>query len=192
MRRPQLGAWCARPGQGSWIGGMVCNSDMTTTSDLKQDPRNARKHGPRNTGMIVSSLQEVGAARSIVIDENNVILAGNGVVQAAAEAGIENVQIVEADGNTIVAVRRSGLTPAQKQRLALFDNRSAELAEWDTDVLAELLAEGPSLDGLWGEDELAALLAASSTDLGEFAEPGNGREAEELIACPKCGFQWKG
>lgn len=51
--------------------------------DLVPDPENRRKHNARNIGMVVDTLQSVGAARSIVIDENNVILAGNGVTQAA-------------------------------------------------------------------------------------------------------------
>ena len=79
--------------------------------DLKPDPANARQRTPRGHGMIVESLQTVGAARSIVIDENDMILCGNGVVDAAAEAGIEGVRVVEATGGEIIAVRRTGLTP---------------------------------------------------------------------------------
>lgn len=126
--------------------------------DLKPDPRNARRHNPRNIGMIVDALHEVGFARSIVIDENNRILAGNGTVDAAAEAGIERVQVVEADGNTVIAVRRTGLTPEQKQRLALFDNRAADTADWNPEVLAELAADGVKLDDLFCDDELTAIL----------------------------------
>lgn len=100
-----------------------------TIADLKQDPANARKHNPRNVGMIENALNEVGAARSIVIDEDGRILAGNATVEAAAQAGIERVQVVDADGETLIAVRRSGLTEEQKRRLALFDNRAAELEE---------------------------------------------------------------
>ena len=114
--------------------------------------------------MIVSALQEVGAARSIVIDENNIILAGNGVIDAAAEAGIEHVRVVEADGNTIIAVRRTGLTPEQKIRLALFDNRTAEIAEWDPAILADL-RELVNVDDLWEDWELAELIP------GDLIEP---------------------
>src|SRR5438105_4426082 len=103
-------------------------SDVTHIGDLQPDPKNARRHNPRNIGMIASALQEVGAARSIVIDEDNNILAGNGTIEAAAQVGIERVRVVEADGNEIIAVRRSGLSKRDKKRLALFDNRSAELA----------------------------------------------------------------
>lgn len=127
-------------------------------NDLKPDAENARRHNPRNIDMITSSLGEVGAARSIVIDEDNVILAGNGVLQAAKAAGIENVRVVEADGQTIIAVRRSGLTAEQKKKLAYFDNRTAELADWSPEqVLADLDA-GFDLSGLWDKNEIDELL----------------------------------
>lgn len=112
-----------------------------TLGDLVPDPKNARKHTPRNVGVIVDAMQKVGAARSIVIDEDNVILAGNATVDAAGEAGIENVQVVEADGNTLIAVRRSGLSKKQKAALAIADNRTADLAEWDVDNLTELASD---------------------------------------------------
>lgn len=138
---------------------------IKTIADLTPDPRNARAHTPRNVGMIETALNEVGAARSIVIDEDGVVLAGNATIEAAAQAGIERVQVVDADGNTIIAVRRSGLTPEQKTRLALFDNRAAELADWDAGVLAAL-AEEIDLSGLFRDEELAALLAQEAVDIG--------------------------
>jgi hypothetical protein len=140
---------------------------MASIADLKLDRRNARKRGPRAEGMLVASLQEVGAARSIVIDEANRVLAGNGTVAAAAEAGIERVKVVDADGETIVAVRRSGLSEKQKARLALLDNRTAELAEWDAEMLASLAEDGVELDDLWSADELGAMLASPEGLLAE-------------------------
>src|SRR2546428_6228213 len=116
---------------------------VTHIKDLVPDPKNARKHSPRNVGTIAEALRDVGAARSIVIDEDDVILAGNATIAAAADAGITHVQVVEADGNTVVAVRRRGLTPQQKARLAIYDNRAAELADgWGVDVLQALQADG--------------------------------------------------
>jgi ParB-like chromosome segregation protein Spo0J len=120
--------------------------DVVHIADLIPDANNPRKHNPKNIGMISDSLRDVGAGRSIVIDENNEIVAGNGLVEAAAEAGITKVQVVEADGNTIIAVRRTNLTPDQKRRLAIFDNRTAELAEWDIDVLRDFEKDGQSLE----------------------------------------------
>jgi len=128
---------------------------MYHISDLTPDPQNARRHNPRNIGMIERSLNEVGAARSIVIDEDNVILAGNGLIEAAAQAGIENVRIIEASGDEIIAVRRSGLTAEQKTKLALFDNRTNELSDWEPGVLAEIAAQGVDLSGLFTEIEWA-------------------------------------
>ena len=133
-------------------------SDVNHLEDLKQDPENARKHNPRNIGMITSSLHSVGAGRSIVIDEDNVILSGNGVYEAAVNAGIENVQVVEADGETIIAVRRSNLTPEQKKKLAYFDNRTAELAGWSAEQLLADLDAGVELGEMWFDWELEKLV----------------------------------
>ncbi len=132
----------------------------TTVSDLFPDPRNARAHSERNLELIAQSLTELGAARSIVVDEAGTILAGNATVQAAQQAGLIGVRVIDADGSELIAVRRSGLSPEQKRRLALFDNRTAELASWDTDILASL-TEDTDLAALWEADELHELLGES-------------------------------
>lgn len=134
---------------------------MQHIGDLRPDPANARRHTSRNVGTIEAALREVGAGRSIVIDENGTVLVGNATIEAAAAAGIEKLQVIDADGETIIAVRRSNLSPEQKRRLALFDNRAAELAEWDTEVLAAMADAGDDMGGLWSDEELAALIAAS-------------------------------
>lgn len=126
--------------------------------DLTADRRNARAHNPRNVGMIATALNEVGAGRSIVIDEDGVILAGNATADAAAQAGIERVRVIETDGNELIAVRRRNLTPEQKAKLALYDNRTGELADWNPEVLAELAAE-LDLSGMFYEEELAKATA---------------------------------
>ncbi|MDQ3779193.1 MAG: hypothetical protein M3354_01410, partial [Chloroflexota bacterium] len=129
----------------------------TELADLLPDPRNAREHSERNLDLIAQSLTEVGAARSIVVDEFGTILAGNATVQAAHHAGITQVRLVEADGTELIAVRRTGLSLEQKRRLALLDNRTAELATWDTEVLASLV-DDTDLSALWEADELHDLL----------------------------------
>jgi site-specific DNA-methyltransferase (adenine-specific) len=107
--------------------------------------------------LIAEALKDVGAARSIVVDETGTVLAGNATIAAAGQAGLSRVRIIDADGSELIAVRRTGLTPEQKQRLALYDNRTAELAEWDTEVLAGL-ADEIDLSALWDTDELSDLL----------------------------------
>lgn len=141
-----------------------------TLKALTQDPANLRQHNERNIGMIADALKEVGAARSIVIDEQGRILAGNGTVTAAEKAGLTKVKVIDTDGDTIIAVRRRGLTEEQKRQLAIYDNRTAETATWDTAGLAALLEHDASaLDGLFTEKELAAML---DRDLETIAAAG--------------------
>jgi DNA modification methylase len=134
--------------------------------DLIPDPANRRSHNPRNLGMLVDALQKVGVSRSIVVDEDGVILAGNGVVEAASEAGLTKLQIVEADGETLVAVRRRGLTPSQKRDLAIYDNRTAELAEWNIEQLAADLQNGEDLSAFFFDEELKTLLGSNGVKAG--------------------------
>ena len=112
--------------------------EITHIKDLKPDLKNARRHNPRNIGQIENSLRQYGAARSIVIDEEGKILAGHGVIEAAAQAGIEKVEVVEANGNTIIAVQRKGLTEKQKAELSIADNRTTDLSTWDLPALENL------------------------------------------------------
>jgi hypothetical protein len=135
----------------------------THIKDLVPDPANRRLHNPRNLGMIADALHEVGAARSIVIDEENVILAGNGVTEAAAEAGITRVRVVDTSGDELVAVRRRGLTAEQKRALALYDNRTAELAAWNPEQLQADVASGLTLEPWFSESELATVLGRSAS-----------------------------
>jgi hypothetical protein len=123
------------------------------------DPNNRRQHNARNIGLIADTLQAVGFGRSVVIDEHDVVLAGNGVLEAAAEVGLTKVLTVETDGTTLVAVRRRGLTADQKRTLAIADNRATELSTWNVEQLAADLDAGLSLDQWFRPDESAALLA---------------------------------
>jgi DNA modification methylase len=134
--------------------------------DLVPDPANRRQHNPRNIGMVVDALHAVGAARSIVIDEDNVVLAGNGVLEAAGEAGITRLRVIEADGQEIIAVRRSGLSEAQKRHLAIADNRSAELAQWNAAQFKDDLGNGLDFAKFFSPEELAAILGTEAPKEG--------------------------
>lgn len=150
--------------------------------DLTPDPHNRRTHPPRNLDMLAASLREVGAARSIVIDETGAILAGHGTVEAASAAGLDRVHVVDADGQTVVAVRRTGLSAAQKRALALYDNRTAELAEWDWSQLSADRADGLALAPFFTDDELDAALT-----LPDAASWGDG--VAGLPTTDRAGFQ---
>lgn len=151
--------------------------------------KNPRKHNQRSIGEIADSLQAVGAARSVVIDEDGNVLAGNGTIEAAGQVGITKLMVVDADGQTIVAVRRSGLTEAQKVEIAIRDNRAGEHSGWDAATFKALIADY-SLDAnaLGFRDHEMALL------LGEMPDPANNPD-EEWKGMPGCDNQdlsaWK-
>lgn len=162
----------------------------THIGDLKPDPRNARKHTPRNHGMIADSIQRDGFGRSVLLARDGTIIAGNATIDAAASAGMEDVIVVETDGTKVVAVKRTDVAPDSPafRNLALSDNRAAELADWDPDVLRGL-AEEVDLSAFWFEPELETLLA--SLDAPNFEPVGideQGRLDEKAQAtCPECG-----
>lgn len=114
---------------------------MTSINSLHSDKKNARKRTDRSAQLIQESVKRYGAARSIVIDEDNRILAGNGTIEGAKAAGIKNVRIIETDGTEIIAVKRTGLSEDDKVGLALADNRTADLSEWDQEMLHQLSEE---------------------------------------------------
>lgn len=128
-----------------------------TVADLVPDPDNRRQHNARNIGVVVESLHSVGAARSIVIDEDNVVLAGNGLIEAAGVAGITRVRVIEADGDEIIAVRRSGLSAEKKRALAIADNRAGELSEWKPEQVAADLAQGLDFSPWFSNEELGRI-----------------------------------
>jgi len=130
---------------------------MTSIKDLKSDHKNARKRTDRSAKLIAESLQRYGAARSIVIDEDNRILAGNGTIEGAKAAGIKNVRVIETDGTEIIAVKRTGLSEDEKIGLALADNRTSDLSDWDKDMLQQLSAEH-DLTPWFDADDLAEIL----------------------------------
>lgn len=129
-----------------------------TVTDLTPDATNRRQRTARGAKMLIDSLEAVGPARSIVIDEHDKILAGNGVAEAALEAGITKLHIVETDGKTLVAVRRVGLSDEDKRALAMYDNRTGELAEWVPDQLVEDSHHGMSLSPWFTEMEARKIL----------------------------------
>jgi len=130
---------------------------MTSIKDLKSDHKNARKRTDRSAKLIAESLQRYGAARSIVIDEENRILAGNGTIEGAKAAGIQNVRVIETDGTEIIAVKRTGLSEDEKVGLALADNRTSDLSDWDKDMLQQL-SEEHDVAPWFDADDLAAIL----------------------------------
>ncbi len=152
---------------------------------LVSDPQNSRVHPPRNLEALRNSLQYYGQRKPIIVRrENNRIIAGNGLWQAAKTLGWKEIAVVFVDDNETMATG-----------YAIMDNQSALLADWDYKILDSLLAElreadfDLNLTG-FGPEELKAFGS------GEF-QPRSRQEPidEEELAktkhkCPKCGFEW--
>ena len=114
--------------------------------------------------MVESSIQRDGFGRSILLANDGTVIAGNATVDAAASAGLDDVLVIETDGTKVIAVKRTDVAPGSEQfhRLALADNRAAELASWDAEVLAGLQDE-VDLSAFFFDDELARVLAELPT-----------------------------
>lgn len=112
-------------------------------SDLTPDPHNANLHSEYGMGLLANSTRMNGLGRSILISNDNVIIAGNGLAEAAGEIGIEDVEIIETDGTKIIAVKRKDIESgtAEFYNMALADNITAlKNIVMDADVV-EALAE---------------------------------------------------
>jgi DNA modification methylase len=126
-------------------------AETVSIDSLSFDPANVRKHGERNLATIKASLQRFGQQKPIVVDANGVVRAGNGTLAAAKALGWKEIAVV-----------RSALAGSEATAYAIADNRTAELAEWEEDALAE------TLSALQCEDE--ALLDAAGFDAAELSK----------------------
>lgn len=150
---------------------------------LTPDPMNARLHPERNMEAIKASLSLYGQVKPIVVrKESRVIVAGNGTAEAAKSLGWTRIAATFVD-----------FDEAQAAGFGLADNRSAELAKWDFEVVAKLdkLMEemgGSAMVG-WSQDELEVLRAADWTPPTISEDEYNGAASKE-IECPSCGHKW--
>lgn len=102
------------------------------------DKRNYRRHDEKNKRVIRKSLEELGAGRSVVIDKDGALIAGNGVYEQAQKLKMP-VRVVETDGSELVVVKRTDLATGdeKRKRLALADNVASDLSDFDDDLLHE-------------------------------------------------------
>lgn len=131
---------------------------------IKFDKRNYRRHDDANKKVIRKSLEELGAGRSIVIDNEGEIIAGNGVYEQAQAMGLK-VREIETDGSELVVVKRTDLATDDERRkkLALADNAASDMSDWDEELLredwdAEVLADwGVELGTIRNTEKLSGL-----------------------------------
>ena len=104
--------------------------------EIKFDKRNYRKHNDKNKKLIRKSLQECGAARSIVVDSEGEIIGGNGVYGEAQRLNMP-IKVIETDGTELVVVKRTDLKTGDEKRkkLAVLDNSTSDTSEFDNNML---------------------------------------------------------
>lgn len=113
-------------------------------SQLIPDDKNLNRGTDEGRKLIRKSLQEFGAGRSVLVDKDNRIIAGNKTHENADAADIKKVIVVETDGSELVAVKRTdiGIDSKEGRELALADNATAKVdLSWDVDALVDVTEE---------------------------------------------------
>lgn len=110
--------------------------EIVDTSAIRLDPRNYRAHNKRNKELINKSLRECGAGRSVLIDKEGALIAGNGVYEQAKKLNIPT-KIIETDGSELIVVQRKDLSTKdlKHKKLAVMDNSASDSSDFDLEVM---------------------------------------------------------
>ena len=120
--------------------------------DLTPDAHNFNQGTDEGRQLMQRSLTELGAGRSILVDRNGNVIAGNKTQEAAIKAGIRKVRVIETDGTELVAVKRTDIDidSAKGRELALVDNLATQVnLAWDEAEFEAVDVEGFDPNG-WG------------------------------------------
>ena len=150
---------------------------------LTPDQRNANRGTARGRSVLEKSLRDLGAGRSILVDKNGAVIAGNKTLEVAAELGLP-IEIVETDGRKLIVVKRRDLdlnTDSKARKLAYADNRVSELdLDWDEGIIALDVDAGIDVAAFFSDGELARILErADALNVPSFEpnlEPESGRK----------------
>lgn len=132
---------------------------------------------------VANSIKEFGWQQPIVVDNEGVIIAGHTRYKAAKKLGLKHVPVVVADN----------LTPDQVKAYRLADNKTAELADWDMDLLNDELDQIRNIDmSDFGFDELDddQIDTEPKVDNNEELSLDDFGDDKFEVVCPKCGFRF--
>lgn len=132
---------------------------------------------------VANSIKEFGWQQPIVVDNEGVIIAGHTRYKAAKKLGLKHVPVVVADN----------LTPDQVKAYRLADNKTAELADWDMDLLNDELDQIRNIDmSDFGFDELDddQIDTEPKVDDNEELSLDDFGDDKFEVVCPKCGFRF--
>lgn len=144
---------------------------------------NNPRHNDDAVDAVASSIKNFGFKVPIVVDGENEIVNGHTRLKAAKKLGLEEVPVIVADD----------LTEEQVKAFRLADNKVAEIATWDEELLAIELEELQNLDidmdiiG-FSEYEINSLMSSDfeiNGNLDDYEEP---ESKEKTCTCPECGY----
>jgi ParB-like chromosome segregation protein Spo0J len=151
--------------------------ELISISDLTPDPDNARAH-EKGVPELMESLTQFGQVKPLVVWSKNVVIAGNGLLEAMTKMELTHAYIVRVP---------KSWTYDKARAFALVDNKTAELSEWKLPTLQsvrlDLDANGWSLEPFGFE----ALKLPNFTPT-DIAQPR--LDESVLHVCPSCGFNW--
>jgi ParB-like chromosome segregation protein Spo0J len=159
-------------------------TELVKADTLIPYARNPRKNSAA-VDKIAASIKEFGWQQPIVVDKENVIIAGHTRLLAAQKLGIEDVPVHVAD-----------LSETQAKAYRLADNRLSEDADWDIEMLGLEIRElddlGFELDLTgFNNTELANLLIEPNFEVGTEDEQGKLDQLDpKYVICPKCGDEF--
>lgn len=144
---------------------------VTPVDSLTPDPINARLHPEDNMQSIKASLTQYGQVKPIVVRKStNVVVAGNGTLAAAKSLGWNDIATVFVD-----------FTDAEAAGYGVADNRTAELAKWDYEVLKRLdamMKESEHAVIGWSDKELETIRGADFTAPVEPESNGRAKQSQ--------------
>jgi DNA modification methylase len=162
--------------------------EQVPVSSLKPYARNARTHSAKQIAQIAASMRAFGFVNPVLVTAESEIIAGHGRVEAAKQLGMHEVPVL----------RIEGLTQAQIAAYRLADNRLAELAGWDADILAIEFQALSNLDiGFelsvtgWDMPEIDLLLDPPACEAASAPDPDDIVPPLAAVAVSRVGDLWQ-
>lgn len=147
-------------------------------SKLQHPENNVRIHSPQQIREFVRSLEQFGQTRLAVIDENNEILIGNGMVMAMREAGWTEVE----------CERRTDLDKNAKLKLMMADNKLYSMGIDDLEAINSIIAELEGDFGIPGySDEVLESMVATAEEITETLSAYGTLDEDEIKAIKESG-----
>lgn len=148
--------------------------DINSIKPYKKNPRKNEEAIP----YVMESIKQFGFKNPVILDKDNVIVAGHTRIESAKRLGITEIPCIYADD----------LTDEQIRAFRLADNKVGEIAEWDIDLLDTELDDILNIDM-----QDFGFFKAEDINLDEFFEEKEEQQEEkkeETIICPYCGKEF--